>query len=73
MKNKKFDIKKFLKENDIFLGTYKTNLEQNVFKGMNDKRRNSRSVDITPDGKLNLYTKKEVVVNKGSNKKTRKM
>jgi hypothetical protein len=60
---KKFDIKKFLKENKIYLGKYKTVAEDTVFKGINDKRRNSHTVNITKDGKLDLYTRKEFTVN----------
>lgn len=60
---KKFDIKKFLKENKIYLGKYKTVKEDTVFKGINDRRRNSHTVNITKDGKLDLYTRKEITIN----------
>lgn len=66
MKNK-FDIREFLKKTKIELGEYKTTVESNTFKGINDNRRNQRDVIITEDGKLDLYTRKEITVNEDTN------
>lgn len=67
MKNKKFDLRDFLKNTKIELGEYKTTIEDKAFKGYNDLRRDNHEVIITEGGKLNLHTRKEVTVNKSIN------
>ena len=52
-----FDIKKYLGDNDIKLGTVTRNVP---FKGgHNDIRKTNYDVKITEDGKLDLYTLKK--------------
>ena len=57
-----FDIVKYLEKNKIELGTVKKAVGDNVFKGgHNDLRKTSYDVKITENGKLDLYTHKEIL------------
>ena len=54
-----FDIKKYLSNNDITLGTVTRSVATSPFKGgHNDIRKTGYDVKITEDGKLDLYTHK---------------
>jgi|TARA_Y100000389_G_scaffold159444_1_gene161275 hypothetical protein len=55
-----FDIKKYLGDNDIKLGTVTRNVASVPFKGgHNDIRKTNYDVKLTEDGKLDLYTLKK--------------
>ena len=58
-----FDIKKYLGDNDIKLGTVTRNVGDAPYKGgHNDIRKTNYEVKLTKDGKLDLYTSKKVIV-----------
>jgi hypothetical protein len=61
----KFDLEKYLKENKIGLGKYKTTEGGKVAKGVSDVRKTNYDVRITEDGKLDLYTHKSVIAEGG--------
>ena len=73
-----FDIRKYIEENKIELGSIKKEVGDSAFKGgHNDLRKTQYDVKLTEDGKLDLYTHKEVVtegkkkqVNEALTKKT---
>ena len=57
-----FDIRKYIEENNIELGSVKKEVGDSTFKGgHNDLRKTQYDVKLTEDGKLDLYTHKEVV------------
>lgn len=59
-----FDIKKYLSNNDITLGTVTRSVATTPFKGgHNDIRKTGYDVNITEDGKLDLYTLKKETKN----------
>lgn len=60
----KFDLGKYLKENKIGLGKYKTTEGGKVAKGVSDIRKTQYDVRIK-DGKLDLYTQKSVIAENG--------
>jgi len=52
-----FDIKEYMANNTINLGTVTREVGSNVFKGgHNDIRKTNYDVKLTDDGKLDLYT-----------------
>lgn len=56
-----FDIKKYLGENKIELGSIKKEVGTHVSKGVSDIRKTQYDVRITEDGKFDLYTHKTIV------------
>lgn len=56
-----FDITKYLQENKIELGSIKKAVGTHVSKGVSDIRKTQYDVRITEDGKLDLYTHKEII------------
>jgi len=57
-----FSIENYLKENRIKMGSVTKSVAQNTFKGgHNDIRKTNYDVNITEDGKLDLYTHKKVI------------
>jgi len=56
-----FDIRKYIEENKFDLGTVKKEVGNSTYKGgHNDLRKTEYDVKLTEDGKLDLYTHKEV-------------
>ena len=56
-----FSIQDYMAKNTINLGTVKKAVGNNDFKsGYNDLRKTNYDVKLTEDGKLDLYTYKEV-------------
>ena len=56
-----FDITKYIEENKFELGTVKKEVGNSTYKGgHNDLRKTQYDVKLTEDGKLDLYTHKEV-------------
>jgi len=56
-----FDIKKYLAENKIELGSVKKEVGTHVSKGISDIRKTQYDVRITENGKLDLYTHKAII------------
>lgn len=56
-----FDIRKYLEDNKIELGSYETTESHNVAKGVSDIRKTQHEVHIV-DGKFQLDTLKKVIV-----------
>jgi hypothetical protein len=57
-----FDIRKYIEENKIELGSVKKEVGDSAYKGgHNDLRKTSYDVKLTEDGKLDLYTHKTIV------------
>lgn len=61
----KFDLKKYLNENKIDLGKYQTTESNKVSKGVSDIRKTNYEVRIKENGKLDLYTHKPVIAERG--------
>jgi hypothetical protein len=56
-----FDIQDYMAKNTINLGTVKKSVGDTPYKGgHNDIRKTNYEVKLTEDGKLDLYTHKEV-------------
>ena len=64
MKNKPFDLYKFLTENKVTLGKYETSEQNGVYKGVSDIRKTNHDV-IIKEGKFQLNTLKKQVVSEG--------
>jgi hypothetical protein len=57
-----FDIRKYIEENKIELGSVKKEVGDSAYKGgHNDLRKTSYDVKLTEDGKLDLYTHKSIM------------
>ena len=62
MKNKPFDLYKFLTENKVTLGKYETTEQNGVYKGVSDIRKTNHDV-VIKEGKFQLNTLKKSTVN----------
>jgi hypothetical protein len=57
-----FDIRKYIEENKFEVGSIKKEVGDATFKGgHNDLRKTTYDVKFTEDGKLDLYTHKEIM------------